>query len=63
MNDKKEEPRKTLVRDPEVQAMDRLSRILASLESSARQRVVRWLKDRYCDGSDSPCAPEPDPNF
>lgn len=42
-----EAPRKVLVRDPEVQAMDRLSRILNGLAEETRTRVLAWLCCRY----------------
>lgn len=60
---KEPEPRPKLVRDPEVQAMDRISKLLDVLKPRARERVVRWLQHRYYDGIDSPCAQEVDPNF
>lgn len=37
----------TLVKDTELQAMSRCTKVLAALDVPTRRRVIRWLSEKF----------------
>lgn len=46
-------PRRALVEDPELAAMNRISRALNALDQAGRERVLSWIASRYAAPKDT----------